>query len=520
MKKTFIQKLLIVVMAFSMVLALLSCSSQIENIENSSDGLESSSEETTVDFESLPEEVKESIEYSPSKDFKKVGTREKKDEFCFVGDIILHTRPRAAYDKDGIDGIVDNGIRILFNNSDFNIANLECAITDEEITPDDKEFTFALPSKYVQVVKDLKINMLTLANNHILDFGEKGLLNTIKVLDDNGIIHIGAGKNIREADKVYIREIEGKRYAFLSASAVIPKESWKANASRAGVCNGYDTLALCTKVNRLKLYVDKVIVYMHWGGELEVVARELQKLIGRRLVDAGADLVVGTHAHVVQEIEYYNNVPIVYSLGNFIYGGTMRDMILLKATFDYSKNEKGEMSIRVYPGVANYTKVSRYYKPEVLSEKIATINHKSRNCIIDGAGNVLIKEKVDESKIKHKILPGIFETTAAKTSTMSEIAPVSTILPIIPFPSIDVVPSEMQAIPEIAPPVSTFPTAPIIAPPINQDILEVEQPTLAISTMERSDLDRFWGSPFDSAVASEAFETFDILQTQIIEPAS
>ena len=410
------------VLASIFVLSLQSCIVKEEVSANIDESSEVTIEETTIDVNSLPENVKESMEYSPSKDFKKVETREKKDEFCFVGDIILHKRPRAAYDKDGIDGIIDNGIRILFNNSDFNIANLECAITDEPITPDDKEWTFALPSKYVNVIKDAKINLLTLANNHILDFGEKALLNTIKVLDDNGILHIGAGKNISEADKVYIKEIEGKRYAFVAASAVIPKESWKANEKRAGVSNGYDTLAICTRINRLKAYVDKVIVYMHWGGELEPVSRELQRIIGRRLVDAGADLVVGTHAHVVQEIEYYNNVPIVYSLGNFIYGGTMRDMILLKATFDYSKNAKGDMSIRVYPGVANYTKVSRYYDPAVLNEKINSINIKNRNCVIDASGNVTIKEKVDESKIQYTVKPGIFDTTEAKDDETTSIS--------------------------------------------------------------------------------------------------
>ena len=406
-------KLIIAIISLlSITMILTSCIVKEEVQAITDDVSEETTEETSVDFDSLPEDVKESIEFSPSKDFKKATTREKKDELCFVGDVILHKRPRAAYDKDGIDGIIDNGFRILFNNSDLNIANLECAITDEPITPDDKEWTFALPSKYVNVFKDAKINLLTLANNHILDFGERALLNTIKVLDDNGILHIGAGKNIHDADKVYIKEIEGKRYAFISASAVIPKESWKANEKRAGVSNGYDTLAICTRVNKLKSYVDKVIVYMHWGGELEPVSRELQRLIGRRLVDAGADLVVGTHAHIVQEIEYYNNVPIVYSLGNFIYGGTMRDMILLKATFDYSKNEKGDMSIRIYPGVANYTKVSRYYDPTILNQKITEINIKNRNCIIDEAGNVIIKEKVDESKIEHIVKPGIFETTA------------------------------------------------------------------------------------------------------------
>lgn len=383
--------------------------------------VEVTTEETTIAFEELPSEVQESIMYSPDEEFEKVGTREKKDVFCFAGDIILAEKPRIAYDKGGIDAIVDKGIRLLFNNSDFNVANLECAITDEAVSPDDKEWTFALPTKYVKAIKEAGIQLLTLANNHILDFGTDALINTINVLDENDIVHIGAGKDIREAGKIYIKEIEGKRYAFIGASAVIPKESWKATADRAGVANGYDTFEICTRIYKLKKYVDKIIVYIHWGKELEVRSGELQQLIGRRLVDAGADLVVGTHAHVVQEIEYYNNVPIVYSLGNFVYGGTMRDMIILKATFDYSENEKGDLEIKVYPGVANYQKASRYYDEAVLKDKIDEINRKNYNCKIDYSGVVHIENKVDND-IELTVKPGIFETrnNTADSSSQSD----------------------------------------------------------------------------------------------------
>lgn len=354
--------------------------------------IETTPEESTLAFAELPEEEQESILYSPNEDFKHVGTRDKQDIFCFAGDIILAERPRVAYDKGGIDAIVDKGIRLLFENSDLNIANLECCITDEAVNRAEKEWTFALPTKYVNAIKEAGIKLLTLANNHILDFGTDALLNTIKVLDDNNIFHIGAGENIREASKIYIKEIEGKRYAFISASAVIPHENWKANEDRAGVANGYDTMTICNRIINLKtkLSIDKVIVYMHWGRELEIYSGEMQQTIGRRLVDAGADLVVGTHAHVVQEIEYYNNVPIVYSLGNFVYGGTMRDMIILQATFDYSENEKGDLKIKIYPGVANYQKAIRYYDEEILMRKIDELNRKNRNCVIDYAGNVNI----------------------------------------------------------------------------------------------------------------------------------
>lgn len=376
-------------------------------------------EESTLAFDDLSEEEQESILYSPSEGFEHVGTRSKQDVFCFAGDIILAEKPRAAYDKDGIDAIVDKGIRLLFEGSDFNIANLECAITDEAVDKADKEWTFALPTKYVKAIKDSGVQLLTLANNHILDFGVDALLNTIKVLDENDIFHIGAGKDIKEANKVYIKEIEGKRYAFIAASAVIPHETWKANENRAGVANGYDTFGICSNIYKLKKYVDKVIVYMHWGKELEIRSGELQQLIGRRLVDAGADLVVGTHAHVVQEIEYYNNVPIVYSLGNFVYGGTKRDMIILKASFDYSKNEKGDLKIKIYPGVANYQKATRYYDENVLKDIIDEINRKNYNCKVDYSGLVHIENTI-ESNLEPIVKPGIFETSAnIETSNQS-----------------------------------------------------------------------------------------------------
>ena len=371
--------------------------------------IETTIEVSTTAFAELPEEEQESILYSPNEDFKHVGTREKQDVFCFAGDIILAERPRAAYDKGGIDAVVDEGIRLLFGKSDLNIANLECCITDEAVDKADKEWTFALPTKYVEVIKEAGIKLLTLANNHILDFGTDALTNTIKVPDDNNIFHIGAGENIREASKIYIKEIEGKRYAFIGASAVIPHESWKANEDRAGVANGYDTMTICNRIINLKtkLAVDKVIVYIHWGKELELYSGEMQQTIGRRLVDAGADLVVGTHAHVVQEIEYYNNVPIVYSLGNFVYGGTQRDMIILQATFDYSKNEKGDLKLKVYPGIANYQKAIRYYDEEILKTKIDELNRKNRYCEIDYSGNVAekdISDIINEALAKTRIV--------------------------------------------------------------------------------------------------------------------
>ena len=335
--------------------------------------------------------------YKASSNFVKIDTREKKDVFCFVGDVFLSKKPRTAYDEHGLSGIIDDGYLKLLKDSDFNIANLECSITDDTENAEDKTFTFALPTEYVTPLKEVGFNLFTLATNHILDYGVDSMMNTIKVLDENDFIHIGAGKNIEEAKKAYIKEIDGKRYAFLSASAVLPSDNWKATYDRAGVFNGYDISELCDEVRNVKPFVDKVIVYMHWGRELETVSNTWQKQYARRIVDAGADLIVGAHPHMVQEIEYYKNVPIIYSLGNFIYGGTMRDTILVTATFDYSIDKNGQMRLAVYPGLSNYEKVRKDWKKDEIAAKIKELQDKSSTCYIGDNGYVFTMEQVAEA---------------------------------------------------------------------------------------------------------------------------
>lgn len=352
---------------------------------------------TNITINEEPKLLTAEEKYKAKPDFKKVDTREKKDVFCFAGDVYLSKKPRTAYDEKGIEGIIDESYRKILDASDFNVANLECSITDDTENAEDKTFTFALPTKYAKVFKEVGFDLFTLANNHICDYGTDAMLNTIKTLDENEIIHIGAGKNVDEAKRAYIKEIEGKRYAFLSASSVLPNDNWKASYDKAGVFNGYDIRELCEEIRSVKPYVDKVIVYMHWGRELETVSNTWQKQYARRIVDAGADLVIGAHSHTLQEIEYYKNVPIVYSLGNFIYGGTMRDTMLLTATFDYSIDKNGSLQLQIYPGVSNYEKVRRDWNKEVIKGKYTELQNKSSTCYIGDNGYIFTMEQVIEA---------------------------------------------------------------------------------------------------------------------------
>ena len=349
----------------------------------------------TLTIEDYENEYRKYIE--PKENFIHLDNREKKDVFYFAGDVFFSNNVRKAYDSDGIDGILESTYLKMFESSDLCMANLECSITDNDENPADKTYTFNLPTKYVNGIKQTKIDLFTLANNHILDYGMDELNHTIKMLDENNISHIGAADNLYDAKKVFIKEIDGKRYAFFAASAVLPKDSWKADYEHGGVCNGYDIKSVVDEIKLIRPYFDKIIVYMHWGKELENESNDLQRTHARHIVDAGADLIIGTHSHTIQEIEYYKNVPIVYSLGNFIYGGQMRDMIVIEATFDYSKDKNGEVRLRVYPGVSNFQKTRRYYDEATVLSKITDLQIKSRNCQIAENGFVYTDEEVEKA---------------------------------------------------------------------------------------------------------------------------
>lgn len=352
--------------------------------------------ETVLQTESVPEEVIYPLDEQEEIEEVYVATRSKIDKIMFVGDIFFSDNVKKAYDKDGIDGIISKEYKSILNDSDIVMANLECAITDKEHDPANKDFVFALPEKYAIGLKKLGIKLVTIANNHILDYGENALLNTIKVLSKNGITAIGAGKNAEQAEEPFFIEIDGKKYAIFAASAVLPKDSWKATENKPGIANGYDISFICDKMRKIRDSVDKIIVYMHWGEELKEYANELQVTFAHKLVDYGADLVIGSHPHVLQEIEYYNGVPIVYSLGNFIYGGNIKDTMILEAQFNYNYTSEGFVQLRVHPGRSSYEKTTWMWKNEERKNKLKEMQKKISTCVIADNGYVVTFEQIND----------------------------------------------------------------------------------------------------------------------------
>ena len=289
----------------------------------------------------------------------------------FAGDVYLSDHVLEAYDAaGGIDGVLSQGYQAEIQAADYFVTNEEFPFSTRGTPAPDKQFTFRVHPEKVKLMQEMGIDLVTLANNHALDYGRDAMLDTIDTLDHAGIRHVGAGKNLAEARKPAIVELNGRTFAFIGATRVYPEADWAAGTDSAGMFSAYDGGAqLAEEVKAAKQQADYVIAYVHWGIEREEMPNEVQKSIAHRLVDAGADLVVGAHPHVLQGIEYYQGVPIAYSLGNFVFGSSIPSTALLQADVD-----DAGIRLRLIPG----TSAAGYTRKLDDAEKIAAFYEKMR----------------------------------------------------------------------------------------------------------------------------------------------
>ena len=276
-------------------------------------------------------------------------------QLVFAGDILLSDHVLNAYRKaGGIGGVVDSGFRQVIDESDIFMVNEEFPFSSRGTAAADKQFTFRLPPEKVSMFQELGIYIVTLANNHALDFGTDALLDTCSTLDDAGIARVGAGASLEEAKRPVFMEAKGRRIGFLGASRVIPEGSWNATSKGPGMLTTYDPSLLLEEIKKAREECDYLVVYVHWGIERDERPQEYQRTLGQQYIDAGADLVIGSHPHVLQGLEYYKGKPIVYSLGNFVFGSSIPKTALLKVEWDGT-----DAALRLVPGTSSggYTRM-------------------------------------------------------------------------------------------------------------------------------------------------------------------
>jgi len=215
--------------------------------------------------------------------------------------------------------VLDAELTERFAAADVAVVNLETAVSLRGV-PEDKEYTFRTEPTSLSYLRDhLGVDLVTVANNHSMDYGADAFVDTLDHLDEYGIAYVGGGRNLKEASTPYIVEIQGRKIAVIGASQVAPTMGWYATDSRPGHFMAYDTTLVNAAITAAKEICDFVVVYIHWGNELEPVPKPLQVNSARLMIEAGADAIIGSHPHVVQTFEIYNGKPIVYSLGNFLF---------------------------------------------------------------------------------------------------------------------------------------------------------------------------------------------------------
>lgn len=282
-----------------------------------------------------------------------------------LGDTVLANRPKV--DKTG------RSVLPLLARGDLVVANLETPLIDSD-HPVEKEVTVRAPTDAADILREIGIDVVSLANNHMLDHGAEGLLSTIDALDRAGVRHAGGGPTLADADAGTVVEApDGSRVSILSFCSTLPLGA-NATSVRPGiapirvdqsfafdgstmheqpgtppyirtVAQEVDVRRAEERIRAAKATADHVVVCLHWGvpwpylPENQGPLAEYQQPLGRRLIDAGADVVVGTHPHCLHPVERWHDGLILYSVGNFLFhtGGIARPELYFNLPYQFSR---------------------------------------------------------------------------------------------------------------------------------------------------------------------------------------
>ncbi len=314
-----------------------------------------------------------------------------------VGDIMLAGSGTALFKRTGYD-YPFLATTSLLRRGDITIGNLESPLTNsgEEFTG--KKFRFKSAPASAAALQRAGFTHLSLANNHILDFGAKGLRETIATLDGAGISHAGAGTDLGNARQASIVTVRGKRIALLAYSLTYPAEFY-AGTDRAGTAPGYEAYYR-TDIARARQSADYVVVSFHWGTECDDFPRGYQKNTAHRAIDAGADVVLGHHPHVLQGIEYYKHGVVFYSLGNFAFASRSRKAdrsMIARITLD-----NGISAVEVIPLNVLYSDVRYQPRPldgaggEDVARHLARLSADMGTSFSQGTASYLVERRKQE----------------------------------------------------------------------------------------------------------------------------
>ncbi len=234
---------------------------------------------------------------------------------AFAGDVHFDGASHPAL-SGGMDAVTP-----LLSKADITMVNLETAITNRG-TPEDKDFHFRAPSSAFDALRRAGVDVVTMANNHGIDYGPVGLADTLQAIHDKQFPVVGIGHNAAEAYRPWRTTVRGQRIAIIGATQVIDsnlRASWSATDTHAGLASAFEETRLLAAVRSARATSDIVVVYLHWGTERVDCPNSRQRALAPKLAAAGADVVVGSHAHVLLGAGYLGHTYVDYGLGNFVF---------------------------------------------------------------------------------------------------------------------------------------------------------------------------------------------------------
>ncbi len=311
----------------------------------------------------------------------------------FAGDILFDDEYAVMANLLNRGNTIENGISdellVKMRDVDIMMLNNEFPYTDRGTPLEGKTYTFRADTASVNYLIDMGVDVVSLANNHIYDFGETGLLDTINTLSEAQIPYVGAGRNLEEAAKAVYFISGDIKIAIVSATQIERMDNPDtkgATENSPGVFRSYNPNMLCEAVAQAKENSDFVVVFVHWGTENETKPDWSQEEQAPKIAEAGADLIVGAHSHCLQGIKYCNDTPVIYSMGNFWFNSKTVDTGLLQVSI----SKEGIESIRFVPAIQenSQTRLAHGGEAQRIFSYLESISY---NVAIDGEGYVVRK---------------------------------------------------------------------------------------------------------------------------------
>ncbi len=331
---------------------------------------------------------------SPDNEYAVRTANEAEVTLAFTGDVLLDPSYAiyTAYRNRGevLEKCISPDLLERMRAADVLMINNEFPFSDRGMPAADKTYTFRAKPDSVQLLKEMGVDIAGIANNHAFDYGMDAFLDTMDVLSAADIPYVGGGHDINEAAKPVYLYAAGMKIAIVAATQIERMgnpHSMAATEERAGMLRCWPDVEKVTEVlKEAKANSDYVILFIHWGTEKEVDPDWCQNQQAPELTKAGADIIIGSHPHILQPVSIMNGVPIVYSTGNFWFNSKTLDSCLIELTL----SDKKMKSLRFVPCLQSGSAVKELHEAEA-KRLIQYMRDISPDAEIDDEGYISFK---------------------------------------------------------------------------------------------------------------------------------